>query len=248
MSHNMLHVKSNVTFFGIEDSGRMADKGTMKNWLEPYLKNAGLSQEELADRIGKSRATINRIANGRTQMTRKVAEMLAPHLKVSVEELVLLGDMPENEVAVAPTDNGIPNLDIHAGLGNGGMGHIEVDPDTMRPLPQYTDGDWNMPPAFMSRFGNIKGVFAFVVTGDSMTPTIKGGSAVFVDTKQNYPSPPGLFVIDTGDGRLVKRVELIPRSEDIRIISDNKEYSTYEFNREDVHIFGRVIAVFSWNE
>lgn len=245
----MLQVKRNVTFFGIEQNQRIIDKGRMKNWLEPYLRDAGLSQEELADRIGKSRATVNRIANGHTQMTHKIASMLAPHLKVSAQELLLLGDAPGNPPKKPESSLiGIPNLDIHAGLGNGGMGHIEVDPETMRPLPEYTDGDWVLPPSFMARFGNLKGLFAFLVTGDSMAPTLAGGSAVFIDTKQNYPSPPGLFVVDTGDGRLVKRVELIPRSEQIRIISDNKEYGTYEFHRDEVSIFGRVIAVFSWNE
>lgn len=221
----------------------------MKNWLDPYLKDAGLSQEELAERIGKSRATINRIANGHTQMTRKVAEMLAPHLKVSVEELLLLGDVPEAETAPASTTpEGLPHLDIHAGLGNGGMGYVEVDPSTMRPLPEYTTGDWIFPSDVQSRMGVLKGKYAFPVEGDSMAPTIIGGSIVFVDTQKIFPSPPGLFVVDTGDGRLVKRVELIPRSENIRVISDNKEYGTYEFHREEVQVFGRVIAVFSWNE
>lgn len=81
-----------------------------------------------------------------------------------------------------------------------------------------------------------------------MEPTIFGGSIVFVDSTRNYPSPPGLFVVDTGDGRLVKRLELIPRSENIKIISDNPAYGSYEFHREEVQVFGRVIAVFSWNE
>ncbi|MCZ4270925.1 LexA family transcriptional regulator [Maritalea porphyrae] len=207
--------------------------------IRAILKVSGWNQSRLADHLGVTQPTVSRWMKG--------SEPNGAQFQAIQELYREVASTPSSSQQVS-TDNGIPNLDIHAGLGNGGMGHIEVDPDTMRPLPQYTDGDWNMPPAFMSRFGNIKGVFAFVVTGDSMTPTIKGGSAVFVDTKQNYPSPPGLFVIDTGDGRLVKRVELIPRSEDIRIISDNKEYSTYEFNREDVHIFGRVIAVFSWNE
>lgn len=248
MLHLLLHVKTYVAFFGIEDYCDLADKERMTNWLEPYLKKADLSQEELAERIGKSRATVNRIANGHTQLTRKVAAQLAPHLKVSIEEL-LVGTGPAPPKVTQPErPDGIPNLDIHAGMGNGGAGHIEVDQNTLRPLPEYTDGDWIFPPAYMQRLGNLKGKYALPVQGDSMEPTISAGSVVFIDTNAAYPSAPGLYVVDAGDGRLVKRVELIAGTDKIAIMSDNPSYRNYEFNREDVQIFGRVIATFSFNE
>jgi SOS-response transcriptional repressor LexA len=50
------------------------------NWLAPFLKRADASQEDLAEAMGKSRATINRIANGRTKLTPHLAKEIAAAL------------------------------------------------------------------------------------------------------------------------------------------------------------------------
>ena len=84
------------------------------------------------------------------------------------------------------------------------------------------------------------------VTGDSMEPTLVGGAFVFVDTSHTVPSPPDIYAIDYGDGLMIKRIELVPQSELVRVISDNDRYRTYEMRREDLRVYGRVIASFQW--
>lgn len=70
----------------------MHDKCSMakKNWLDPFIKTSKIeSQEELADIVGVSRATINRLANDHTKLKLDRAKELANVLGVSVEELMM---------------------------------------------------------------------------------------------------------------------------------------------------------------
>ena len=47
------------------------------------------------------------------------------------------------------------------------------------------------------------------VEGDSMVPTLQDGDAVLVDMTRQFPSPPGIFVLDDGMGLVAKRLEHI---------------------------------------
>lgn len=62
----------------------------MANWLEPFIKNSQVaSQEALADLIGVSRATVNRLANDHSKLKSDRAKLMAPHLGVTAEDLML---------------------------------------------------------------------------------------------------------------------------------------------------------------
>lgn len=56
--------------------------------LRLYRKQSGLSQAELADRIGTSQPQIKRLEAGDRKMTKEWAVRLAPHLNVSAERLL----------------------------------------------------------------------------------------------------------------------------------------------------------------
>lgn len=104
-------------------------------------------------------------------------------------------------------------------------------------------GFWSFPEEIKSGWPHIEQTYAIAVTGDSMEPTLRSGSYVFVDTSHTYPSPPDLYALNYGHGLMVKRVELLPNDK-IRVISDNERYSDFEFPINDVEIFGRVVASF----
>jgi DNA-binding transcriptional regulator YdaS (Cro superfamily) len=62
----------------------------MANWLDPFIKNSPVaSQEALADLIGVSRATVNRLANDHSKLKRDRAEEIARHLGVTADDLML---------------------------------------------------------------------------------------------------------------------------------------------------------------
>jgi hypothetical protein len=134
-------------------------------------------------------------------------------------------------------------LDVQAASGPGtNWQAMADDPDAVK-------GQWSLPRAtYLQQFSaSPEGVEIIMVIGDSMTPTLHPGQRVAVDTRDRKPSPPGLFVVWDGLGLVVKRVEPVPGSNPVavRIMSDNKLYSSYERTLDEAHINGRVVGTWS---
>jgi len=97
-------------------------------------------------------------------------------------------------------------------------------------------------------YGNIsdeelssKTLEAIHVDGDSMEPTLKNGSIVFVDRSQNTMDKNGIFIVNTPGGLFIKRLD---RKADgsIELISDNKLYSPEAMSPNEITIIGRVVG------
>ncbi|MDR3473375.1 MAG: S24 family peptidase [Devosia sp.] len=140
----------------------------------------------------------------------------------------------------------VPDLAIFAGMGGGGYLEVAVDEHGNPTEPDQVRGYWEMPEYMLRRFGNLRNIYAWEVRGDSMEPTIEGGSVVFVDTGQRSPPPDDIYAVNAGDGLVVKRLHLIPRSDQVEIISDNSRYPPDRLQREQVTVWGRVVGWFQW--
>jgi putative transcriptional regulator len=70
----------------------------MKNRLEELRKKAGITQEELADRLEVSRQTINSLECGRYNPSINLAFRLARFFGVTIEELFVYGEDNDEEV------------------------------------------------------------------------------------------------------------------------------------------------------
>jgi len=85
-----------------------------------------------------------------------------------------------------------------------------------------------------------KNLDAINVIGDSMEPTIKDGSIIFIDRNDKTVQNGGIFVVSTPAGVFVKRTNL--RSDGrIELISDNKLYPSETV--EDAEIIGKVVRI-----
>ena len=86
-----------------------------------------------------------------------------------------------------------------------------------------------------------KSIEAIHVDGESMEPTLKNGSIVFVDRDQNSISRDGIFVVSTPGGLFIKRLN---RKADgsIELISDNKLYSPEILSADEVKVVGKVVG------
>lgn len=145
-----------------------------------------------------------------------------------------------------PMDGGdIANLAIRGGLGLGSPEGVETS-DSGQIYADHVSGFWSFPPAVKAGWRNMPHVYSIPVEGDSMEPTLTSGSYVFVDMTHNVPTPEDIYACDYGDGLTIKRLQLIPRSDKIRVMSDNQRYSSYELLREEVRVYGRVVAWFQW--
>lgn len=181
--------------------------------------------------------------NGTRDFEIDAATNYATKFKVPLEWL-LLGRKPKAP-AESPLRGDVVELDIRAGMGNGGLLHVETDLSG-NVADDYISGHWSFPDYIKTGMRNLKAIYAVPVIGDSMEPTIASGSVVFVDTKHTFPAPQDIYAVDYGHGLMVKRLELVPQSETVRIISDNKHYDTYELDVQSIAVYGRVVAWFQW--
>ncbi len=207
------------------------------------LLNTGMKQEELARELGTSQPNIARWLRGmepRGTTIEAIKHLAREHGIISENA----AEIPSRARTSSKGD--IPSLTIHGGAGNGGSLHIETQ-DNGAPIdPDMTDGFWSFPEGVRKSWPAMNKCYAFPVIGDSMAPTLASGSFVFVDITHTVPSPSDIYAIDAGDGLVIKRVELVPQSETVKIISDNPQYSTYELLRQDVRVYGRFRAWFQW--
>jgi phage repressor protein C with HTH and peptisase S24 domain len=223
------------------------------NRIKAARESKSITLEQLDELTGISYSMLSRIEGGTRGLNLEDAVKIARALGSDVADLTDQFTTEDIEAAErtgvrssrSRSAGDIPNLTIHAGMGGGGVEAIEGAEGGFVPA-EYTNGYWTFPDPIRQRFHNIAKTHALPVLGDSMTPTLIDGSIVFVDTTHVVPSPPDLYAVDYGDGLMVKRIELIPKSRKVRVISDNNRYQTHELGRQDLHVFGRVIAWFQW--
>ncbi|MCT8970618.1 XRE family transcriptional regulator [Microbaculum marinisediminis] len=217
-------------------------------------------QTWLAKKIGMRQQGIQAIIAGRSERPRKLLE-IARALQTTPEYLVGDTDDPEQrELTYAPLPESEPdwhqrhhqaeagdvaNLSIRGGLGLGSVDGVKAD-DNGELYADQIAGYWSFPDTVKAGLRNLKNIYALPVIGDSMEPALKSGSFVFVDMSHTVPQPEDIYACDYGDGLSIKRLQLIPRSKKIRVISDNERYQTHELLRDDVRVYGRVVAWFQW--
>lgn len=230
----------------------------MSNRIREVRKSRHLTLDELSETTGVSTTHLSRIESGDRGLSLENAVRIARALSCDVVDVT--DEFSEEDIAQAtkldlgavprPAETGdVQNLTIHAGMGPGGLEAIDAgDAAAGGFVPaDFTDGYWSFPASVRERFRNMRRTHALPVIGDSMEPTLPSGAVVFVDTTHTMPSPPDLYAVDYGDGLMVKRIQLVPKSKKVRVISDNTaRYETYELARDDLRVYGRVVASFHW--
>lgn len=224
--------------------------------LRAIRQKTGLTQAELAERLGVAQSNISRWLKDNPSFFPERDNVEA----IDNLFIELFGKEAAEEFAPAESEarflqisnsrrkrGDVENLTIVSGAGGGGMMSVEYRDDGHLVDPMMSDGFWLFPDSIKGGMRNLERVKALPVIGDSMEPTISRGSTVFVDTSHTYPSPEDIYAIDFGDGLVVKRLQLVPRSEEIMVISDNQaRYDAHRIKREDVKVYGRVVAWFQW--
>jgi phage repressor protein C with HTH and peptisase S24 domain len=227
----------------------------MANRIREFRKSKSVTLEDLAAQTGLSTSFLSRMEAGKRGLSLESTIRIAAAL--GVEPIELTDEFEESDIeqakhmplaerrAAADDEPGIPNFTIHAGMGPGGALSVTSN-DQGEIYSDHSDGLWKFPEAVRAGWRNMQHVYSMPVTGDSMDPTLPSGSFVFVDTTHTVPSPEDIYALDYGDGLMIKRVKLVPRSDKVLIISDNERYGSDELMREDVRVYGRVVAWFQW--
>ncbi len=86
-----------------------------------------------------------------------------------------------------------------------------------------------------------KNIEAIRVEGESMEPTLKSGSIVFIDRSGTYTSKDGIYVVSSTGGLFVKRLRV--RADGfVELISDNTLYENEIVSPEEISIVGKVVG------
>lgn len=247
----------------------------MANWLDPFLQAAHLTQEQLGDELGVSRATINRLANDHSKLKRHRAELMAPLLEVSADQLMLnrppgfghddvsYEPLPEDDPRWRPIPDqegeayfrddykprlagGLPELDIKMGAGQGAVGEImtlEINGQTYS--GHKVLDEWVFPEGFLRSSGTSPSQSIVTqIDGDSMLPNYLPGDRAVVDLSQNQLVSDGVYMISDGSSPpQIKRLQRIPFSTKVSIISDNQAYRSFEVSLDELVILGKI----SWH-
>jgi transcriptional regulator with XRE-family HTH domain len=222
-----------------------------------------MSRTELVKRSGVSKQQLSRLENGQIRLRLDHLKPFASALGYTPEQLLLWGRYPgttgahlessdvlreegSHDESFGPSFGQVPELDIRAGMGGGGVAAREVRKDGKHADPLKSEG-WMFPSSFVREQLHTATAQLLVLdtTGDSMVPTLMSGDRVIVDTGHKTPSPDGLYAIrDSFDGIVVKRLQVVrsaakPR---VKIISDNPNHAAEEVPLNELEIVGKVLC------
>lgn len=159
------------------------------NKIKELREKAGLSQQQLADMVRSSQPQIQRLEKSKRTLSKKWAELLAPPLRTSPQQLLF--ETVEEEPLTKYTE--IVRKNVTQDLPNASISDkIEAE---ARLIPLYgqavggVDGEFVMNekpldyvPAHPS-VANAKDAYAVTVSGDSMSPRYEDGETCYVDPR-----------------------------------------------------------------
>ncbi|MGA9238880.1 XRE family transcriptional regulator [Robiginitalea sp.] len=197
-------------------------------------RDLGFTQAEFAQKLGIPSTTAD-IERGRTRLTGKVVTELLRLYRIN--PLWLYGEsnkryLDTDSVSVMPKVVSVDSeekeniLLVNAKAAAGYPQNIQ-DTSWYRKLPAF---DLPLP---QFRNASYRG---FQVEGDSMLPNLKPEDWVLARGIENWDdiNPNRFYVIVLKDAVVVKKMEKIPGSDRVRLISLNASYSPYEIHTEEI--------------
>lgn len=221
---------------------------TLAERLKFTMDRAGISQAELASKVGVSQPAIWRLVAGQTHTTRKLVE-IAHALGVSPEWLSTgkeaLSTSPnfvvDNFYSSRDTDADnsfrieVLDLTVSAGPGLINSEFVEI----LRSVEYSANHARQM---FNGR--RPEQIRIINVRGDSMLGTIEPGDLLFVDISIQHFDGDGIYAFLYDETAHVKRLQKM--KDKLLVISDNKSYAPWDPIEKDemnrVFIFGKVIG------
>ncbi|MBB1485806.1 LexA family protein [Oceanospirillum sediminis] len=164
--------------------------------LKKFRKDAGMTQQQVADLMGVSRPAVGQWESGQTSPSLEMLSTLAARYGVS--RGVLLGDEPENSsesnIAPAPKMAGMAPLISWVQAGMWSESFVEINEDTeFYPRPA----------------GASANTFVLRVVGESMIDEYKPGTLIFVDPERAAKSGDDVIasLIDSGEATFKRYIE-----------------------------------------
>lgn len=214
---------------------------TIGERIDERLKALGLSQSELARRVGVSQATIAGLITGRSSGSKHL-HAIARELRTTPQYLTGETDDPSEGAIPLPTPAmmaeqlglvEIKEIDLSYGMG---ASYLD-SPVTIK--TRHFPLGWLR---FYTCSSPDKLFFARAI-GDSMVPTLYDGDMVLIDTAELEPRfGDQIWAIAFGVTGMIKRLRPMPDGS-VKILSDNDRVPPEIAVDGEMHIIGRVVAV-----
>jgi hypothetical protein len=224
-------------------------------WLREQFDRTGKSKSALAEKLGKDKSVVTRMLKaerwpqyGETELIREFfglprSNSLMDDTKTPDDHGFAKGHDYEGRLPGA-----IPEADARGGLGQGQVGEsrvVSIDRGEAV-IGHRVVSEWVLPQDYLryELHTSPQRTMMLEVIGDSMFPTLQSGDRVVVDYGHTRPIPDGLYVIDEGHGPMVKRLQLVRRTDpaEVEIISDNQNHRPYRLTEGEFQVLGRVCA------
>lgn len=201
-------------------------------------KNFSKSKADLADKLGISPSKFSEILNNRMNVSADLLAKLTVHFPFLSPEWLLTGQgemlrqaesLPTATPATAPSE-GIPLIPIEAmaGFGTGEVQVLEYECDRYV-VPAFKDAE-----------------FLIQVKGSSMIPKYNSGDIVAckkLPMDRLFFQWNKVYVLDTDQGALIKRVKAGSDDDHLLIVSDNQNYEPFELHKNYINSVAIVIGV-----
>ena len=198
--------------------------------IKQLRDRAGLTQEELADKLGVARSTVTQWENGWSNPRMGMVQKLAGVFRVTSSDIV--SDEPTN---FALPDNAIPVHGTSAMVPVRVLGHTHAGE---RMDEDESDYEAEFPIGVVSRH---PGCFALKVEGDCMNRRYPDGCVVLVDPAME-PSNGRAVIAEFEDGRSVLRCYYRGQSSLMLTADSFSEYEDIILTGEDpVRLIGVVV-------
>lgn len=220
--------------------------------LKFLRKKAGLTQQQLAERVGIKRPAMASYEEGRSEPRLNVLRAFAGFFNVKIDEL-LEKDLALNAPASDTEGRTLRVLPVAVDHSNKEQATIVPEKASAGYLKGFADAEYisglpvfSMPFDELRRQGTIR---VFQISGDSMLP-IPSGAYLICSYEQDWNSirnnePYVILTMD--EGLVFKRVfNQIKQSRDLLLVSDNPAYKPYSLPLEQVKEIWRVRGFISF--
>ncbi len=204
----------------------------MKYRLKELRQKFGMTQEDLATKIGASKSHVSEMESGKKHPSAPMITRIADAFGVDPSDMIDTGS-----ALAMPSQDGealVPVYNVQASAGPGALVGYEEVVDRLAFPAGYLRHVTKSHPKNLQIIG---------VKGDSMQNTLKDDDLVMIDTSKTDLSFEGLFVIkiDGGAALLVKRIGRSSIKGHIKVISDNPAHPAVDILAEDVTPVGKVV-------
>lgn len=210
--------------------------------LKFLRKQQGLTQEQLAERLGIKRSLLGAYEEGRAEPNLNSLLLVSKIFEVPVEALIQEKIAEENNLqkirkkdiegnklrVLAVSVDKDDNENIHLVPQKAAAGYMNgfSDPEYVSELPKF----------YLPIFSN--GTYrAFEIKGDSMLPLPTGSIVIgqYVENWKNLKDDKTYVVVSNSEGIVYKRIfNQIKENETLRLVSDNKAYDPYDINVNEI--------------